>query len=186
MGIPAVFLDRDGTINVEKNYLYRIEDWEWIPGAIEAIKLINQMGYLAIVVTNQAGVARGYYSQEDVKLLHEKVNEILHRHGAKIDAFYYCPHHSEFGLIRDCQCRKPKPGMLLNAKEECEIDLDRSYLIGDKVIDMRAALAVGVQPIMVSTGYGQDESKKVPRTTLIELNLSSAVKRIFDINNMGT
>lgn len=178
MGIPAVFLDRDGTINVEKKYLYRIEDWEWIPRAIEAIKLINQMGYLAIVVTNQAGVARGYYSEDDVKTLHTQVDEVLAAYGARIDAYYYCPHHPDFSKPGNCDCRKPAPGMLLRAKEDLDIDLEMSYLVGDKVSDIEAALVLRVKPIFVLTGYGAFERPKVPEYVKISRDLISAINLI--------
>lgn len=178
MSRPAVFLDRDGTINVEKEYLYRIEDWEWIPGAIEAIKRINQMGYLAIVVTNQAGVARGYYGESDVVALHRKVDEMLANEGAWIDGYYYCAHHKEYGEIRDCLCRKPSPGMLFEAKRDFDIDLKKSYMIGDKAIDMQAALNAGVVPIMVMTGYGKVEHAQIRSQVQVERDLLSAVKRI--------
>jgi D-glycero-D-manno-heptose 1,7-bisphosphate phosphatase len=151
----AIFLDRDGTINVEKGYLYRHEDWEWIPGAVDAIRRLNELGYLVIVVTNQAGVARGFYGDEEVLSLHDKVHAELFRAGARIDDFFYCPHHPEYGGRVSCQCRKPKPGMLLRAAERHRIDPRRSYLIGDRESDMEAAQAAGVRPLLVATGYGQ-------------------------------
>ena len=160
MSTPAIFLDRDGTLNVEKEYLHRIEDWEWIPGAVEAIRLINDMGYLAIVVTNQAGVARGLYTEADVLSLHSKVDDMLRLASAKIDAYYYCPHHPDHGDHRLCQCRKPEPGMLLAAQRHWDIDLEKSYMIGDKAIDMEAGARVGASPILVMTGYGKEEQKK--------------------------
>jgi D-glycero-D-manno-heptose 1,7-bisphosphate phosphatase len=162
MSRPAVFLDRDGTINVEKEYLHRIEDWEWVPGAIEAIRRINDMGYLVIVVTNQAGVARGYYDEAQLHALHAAVDGLLDVTGAHIDAYYYCPHHPEFGEIRDCQCRKPAPGMLLAAQRDFGIDLSRSFMVGDKAIDVEAGQRAGVSPVLVMTGYGKEEQRKLP------------------------
>ena len=121
----TVFLDRDGTINVEKNYLYRLEDFEFIPKAPEAIAMLNKCGYQVIVVSNQAGVARGYYTEDDVKKLHKYINLRLKEYNAHIDAFYYCPHHPDKGfegeikeLKIDCDCRKPKIGMLEKAKKD--------------------------------------------------------------------
>jgi len=153
----AVFLDRDGTINVDKNHLYKAEDWEWIPGAEDAIKCFNELGFLVIVATNQSGIARGLYSSEDVNFLHSYVNMLLLRSKAKIDAYYYCPHHPDFGEVRDCPCRKPKPGMLLKAQQDYNIDLENSFMIGDKSSDILAGQAAGATPLLVAAGYGKDE-----------------------------
>lgn len=176
----AVFLDRDGTINVEKNYLYKIEDWEWTPRAIDAIKLINKAGYLAIVVSNQAGVARGYYTENDVEHLHSQVDMMLAEQGAHIDAYYYCPHHTEMGEIRDCECRKPKSGMLIQAQQEWNIDLENSFMVGDKLIDAEAAIRVGVTPVLVMTGYGKVESQLAFEKIKLCNNLFDTVSFIFD------
>ncbi len=150
----AVFLDRDGTLNVEKNYLYRIEDWEWIPGSVEALRKLNVAGWRVVVVTNQAGIARGYYGEAELARLHEFVRDEAQRQGAHIDAFYHCPHHPEFGDDTDCECRKPKPGMLLRAAADLSLDLRRSYLVGDRESDIEAAEVCGVRPLLVETGYG--------------------------------
>lgn len=157
MSRAAVFLDRDGTINVEKQYLYRYEDWEWTPGAIDAIKMFNANGFLVIVVSNQAGIARGLYSELDVRLLHEKVDWELCSQGAKINAYYYCPHHPEFGNKIVCGCRKPAPELLFRAQKDWGIELSRSFMIGDKADDVKAGQAAGVKSILVSTGYGTTE-----------------------------
>ena len=157
MSRAAVFLDRDGTINVEKQYLYRYEDWEWTPGAIDAIKLFNANGFLVIVVSNQAGIARGLYSELDVRLLHEKVDWELCSQGAKINAYYYCPHHPDFGNKIVCGCRKPAPELLFRAQKDWGIELSRSFMIGDKADDVKAGQAAGVKSILVSTGYGTTE-----------------------------
>lgn len=179
MGKAAVFLDRDGTLNVEKEYLHRWEDWEWIPGAIDAIRRLNEAGFLVIVTTNQSGIARGYYTEADVLALHQRVDEDLTRHGARIDAYYYCPHHPQYGENRDCVCRKPEPGMLLQAAREHDIDLSRSYMIGDKAADVEAALAVDAIPILVLTGYGVEEQKNVPPATVIVQDVGRAVEWIL-------
>ncbi|MDA8363174.1 MAG: D-glycero-beta-D-manno-heptose 1,7-bisphosphate 7-phosphatase [Gammaproteobacteria bacterium] len=150
----AVFLDRDGTINVEKNYLHRLADWEWIPGAVDAILRLNRAAYLVIVVTNQAGIARGMYGEEEVRRLHDQIDAMLAPLGARIDAYYYCPHHPDFGDRTSCSCRKPAPGMILQAQRDWDIDLSRSYIVGDKIADIEAGLAAGVTPILVATGYG--------------------------------
>lgn len=145
---PAAFLDRDGVLNVDKGYVSRPEDFVWIKGAKDAVKYLNDRGHLVIVVTNQAGVARGYYSEEDVQNLHLWINEELRKMGAHIDAFYYCPHHPE---VKDgpyaikCNCRKPAPGLLLRALQEWPINKNESFMIGDKEADLKAAEAVGIQ-----------------------------------------
>ncbi len=174
----AVFLDRDGTINVEKNHLYKPEEWEWIPGSLEAIRGLNRLGYLVIVVTNQAGVARGLYSSADVDRLHEHVDALLAVAGAKIDGYYYCPHHPGYGEIRNCACRKPKPELLFRAQAEHAIDLRNSYMVGDKASDVLAGYAAGVTPILVMTGYGQRELSKAGAKTLEAANLFEAFRLI--------
>lgn len=178
---PAVFLDRDGTLNVEKNYLHRIEDWEWIPGAVEAIKLINQMGFLAVVVTNQAGIARGYYQADDVRLLHQQVDELLALQSARIDAYYFCPHHPQFGEKQLCDCRKPEPGMLLAASRDLGIDLTKSFVIGDKVTDIETAKNLGIPYFLVLTGYGK-KYKMVCAQDCITTDVLTAVKIIKKLN----
>jgi len=161
---PAVFLDRDGTINVEKDYLHRVEDFEFIPGAPEAIRSLNDAGFLVVVVTNQSGVARGLYSEEDVVRLHDHLRRVLQTFGAAVDAFYYCPHHPEHGTgdyAVPCTCRKPEPGMLRQAAEDLCIDLKKSWIIGDKLADVEAGQAVGCRAILVETGYGRSEREKL-------------------------
>jgi D-glycero-D-manno-heptose 1,7-bisphosphate phosphatase len=160
----AVFLDRDGTINVEKEYLHKVEDFKFIDGAPGAIRALKRAGYLVIVVTNQSGVARGYYSLDDVANLHEYIQGELAKSGSAIDAFYVCPHHPTEGTgeyRRECDCRKGAPGMLLQAARDHNIDLSRSFMVGDKVADIEAAENAGCKPIMVLTGYGQSEAHKL-------------------------
>jgi len=151
----AVFFDRDGTLNEEVHYLHKIEDFKWIEGAIDAIKYCNDNGYLAIVITNQSGVARGYYPESDIMKLYDWMNADLAKHGAHLDGIYYCPHHptgkvKEYAI--DCDCRKPKPGMLLKAQKEHDIDLKSSYLIGDGARDVECAEAAGVKGIRYMGG----------------------------------
>lgn len=144
----VLFLDRDGVINVDIGYLFDPAQLEFIPGAIEAMKEAQIRGYDIIVVTNQSGVARGYYTEEDVKALHAEMSRRLETDGVKILAYYYCPHHPE-GTVesykQDCNCRKPKPGMLIRAIEEWNIDIDGSFLVGDKPSDVQAAEAIGMR-----------------------------------------
>ena len=154
---PAVFLDRDGTINVEKDYLHRAEDFTFIAGVPDAIRRLREAGFLVVVVTNQSGVARGYYPREAVCRLHEHLQQELRRHGAAIDGFYVCPHHPTEGVGDyriDCDCRKGAPGMLLQAARDHAIDLDRSFMVGDKLADIEAGQAAGCSSLLVRTGYG--------------------------------
>lgn len=153
----AVFMDRDGTINEEVSYLSRMEQLRIYPQAFEAIRLINAAGMKAVVVTNQSGIARGYFTEDFVRSVHDRINELLRADGAHIDGFYVCPHHPVYGngiYKQHCSCRKPKPGMLLQAAEEMNIDLTRSYMIGDMLKDIEAGKKAGTSAILVKTGYG--------------------------------
>jgi D,D-heptose 1,7-bisphosphate phosphatase len=144
---PAVFLDRDGVLNVDRGYVYRPEEFEWIPGAKAAIKALNDTGYYVFVLTNQSGIARGYYSEEDVQALHRWMAAELQAEGAHIDGFEYCPYHPEGTVARYRRAsdrRKPAPGMILDCLARFPVDVSRSYLIGDKPHDLQAAAAAGV------------------------------------------
>ena len=155
---PAVFLDRDGTINVEKDYLYKVEDFEFIPGVPEAIKSLKDAGFLVIVVSNQSGIGRGYFDEQAVEVLHRHIQEELAGYGTSIDAFYFCPHHPEKGVgdyKTTCDCRKGEPGMLLQAADEYNIDLENSYMVGDKLADIEAGRRAGCEQVLVLTGYGE-------------------------------
>jgi D-glycero-D-manno-heptose 1,7-bisphosphate phosphatase len=161
----AVFLDRDGTINVEREYLRRVEDFAFIEGSVKAIRRLREAGFLVIVVTNQSGVARGYFDLAEVEMLHQHLQEELRLLGTQVDAFYICPHHPEEGIgefRRDCDCRKGSPGMLLQAAAEHNIDLRRSFMVGDKVADVEAGLAAGCRALLVLTGHGGKEITKLP------------------------
>ncbi len=178
----AVFLDRDGTINVEKEYLYRCEDFEFIPGVPQAIARLNRAGYLVIVVSNQSGIARGMYREADVDKLHVYINRQLRAFNARIDQFYYCPHHPDVGVEpyrRQCTCRKGQPGMLLRAAEEFLVDLDASYMIGDKVADIDAAVAAGCTPMLVLTGYGVKTRGRIDADIAVYPDLPAAVEAIL-------
>jgi len=147
---PAAFLDRDGVLNVDHGYVYRPEQLEWIAGAPETVRLLNEAGYFVIVITNQSGVARGYYDEAAVHKYHAHMQERLRAQGAHIDAFYYCPHHPDGAVKKlaiSCLCRKPKPGMLEQAAREWPIDLTRSFFIGDNDNDMIAAATFGIRGI---------------------------------------
>ena len=161
----AIFLDRDGTINKYVGFLRNIDDFELIDGVAEAIRKINESGYLAVVVTNQPVVARGEVSFEELEEIHNKMETLLGKEGAYLDAIYYCPHHPHKGyegerpeLKIDCDCRKPKPGMLLNAAADFNIDLSRSWMVGDGENDIKAGINAGCKTVLLSNGdesYGQ-------------------------------
>ncbi len=160
----AVFLDRDGTLIAEVNYLSHPEQVRLLPGAANAVRALNTAGMLVIVVTNQAGVARGYFPESRIAEVHARLAELLAEHGACIDAFYYCPHHATEGVGEyrvECECRKPKPGMLLTAAREWNIDLARSWMVGDKPSDAEAGIAAGCRAILVQTGHGTELNNAV-------------------------
>lgn len=154
-----VFLDRDGTINKEVDYLYRPEDLVILPEVTSALRRLKEHGFRLVVVTNQAGVARGYYKEEDVKTLHDALNRRLSKEGAEIDQFFYCPHHPVHGISEykvECHCRKPETGMFEMAEAYFQVDKAHSYMIGDKLLDTEAGNRYGVSSILVGTGYGKD------------------------------
>lgn len=159
----AVFLDRDGTINKYVGFLRNIDEFELIDGVADAIKKINAFGYLAIVITNQPVIARGEVSFEELEVIHNKMETLLGKEGAYLDAIYYCPHHPHKGyegerpeLKFDCDCRKPKPGMLLKAANDFNIDLSLSWMIGDGEIDIKAGINAGCKNALIGEGaYGQ-------------------------------
>lgn len=154
----AVFFDRDGTINEEVGYLSRLGDLKLYPNTPEAIRKLKDKGFLAIVVTNQSGVARGFFDESFVKEVFDKINEMLAKKGTRLDAMYYCPHHPNYGnqqYRKTCLCRKPEPGLLIQAAEDLDIDLKRSYVVGDMLRDMDIANKVGAKGVLVKTGYGK-------------------------------
>jgi histidinol-phosphate phosphatase family protein len=152
----AVFIDRDGTINRDVPYCSRPEDFELLPGAAEAIRLLNEHGFKVVVVTNQSGIARGYFTEEMLARIHDKMRTELARHGAHVDAIYYCPHHPD----DNCDCRKPKPKMVLQAAEDLDIDLSQSYVIGDDQKDMELARRAGCKA-GIRVGKPEDEGDVV-------------------------
>jgi D-glycero-D-manno-heptose 1,7-bisphosphate phosphatase len=159
----TAFLDRDGVLNVDKGYVHRPEDLEWIAGAPEAVRLLNRAGYRVVVITNQSGVARGLYDEQAVHRFHAHMQARLAEHGAHVDTFYYCPHHpdgrvSQFAIA--CDCRKPKAGLLQQAEHDGPVDKTRSFLVGDKDHDLAAARAFGIR------GF-RFEAEKEPLSGLI-------------------
>jgi D-glycero-D-manno-heptose 1,7-bisphosphate phosphatase len=153
----AVFLDRDGTINREVHYLSRPEQLELLPGAVEGMRRLRTAGHLLVLVTNQAGVARGYLSEDDVRAVHKRLREMLRAKGIELDAIYYCPHHPEGqgAYRRVCPNRKPGTGMYRQAARDLGLDLARCTVIGDKVTDLLPGIGLGCRTILVRTGYGQ-------------------------------
>jgi D-glycero-D-manno-heptose 1,7-bisphosphate phosphatase len=152
---PALFLDRDGVINVDRNYVYRVEDFEWIEGAVETIKTFNQRGWWVFVVTNQSGIARGFYSEDQMQELHVWLAKELETRGARIDRIYHCPYHEDGTIERyrkDSFDRKPKPGMLLQAMTDFPVIKERSLMIGDKQADLEAAKAAGIRGFLFTGG----------------------------------
>ncbi len=170
----VVFLDRDGTINVEVDYLHKKEDFKFEENADKAIKIINDLGYKVIVVTNQSGIARGYYTENDLKTLHVYLDEELKKIGAKVDAYYYCPHHPNAKLDEykiDCECRKPEIGMFMEAAKDFSIDFSNSIIVGDKISDLEAGVRLGMKTVLVETGHGAEEKDKIYFKTDICKNL---------------
>ena len=179
----AIFLDRDGTINEDTGYVSHPDELIIYPWAAAAVRLINESGLKAFVITNQSGVARGLYTEETLRAIHERMCEEFAREGARIDAIYYCPHHPDFGDIKLCECRKPRPGMLHRAACEHRIDLTRSYVIGDKASDMNLAASVGAAGVLVMTGYGRETHAEPERwpcePSILASDLMEAVRIIL-------
>ncbi len=149
----AIFIDRDGTINIDKDYLTEPEGVEFIKGSPEAIKLANELGLRVIIISNQSGVARGIMTLAQVDAVNSRLVAMLGERGAKVDAIYYCPHHPEYGDRIECSCRKPGIGMLLRARYEFGVDLSRSFVVGDKWSDVKCGENAGSLTSLVRTGY---------------------------------
>ena len=157
MGSPAVFLDRDGTINEEVGYLSDPSQVNLIPGAADAIARLRAAGFKLVVVTNQSGIARGLFTVKELHHVNQALEKLLNENGAGIDAFYFCPHHPMHGEKVTCECRKPKPGMAIKAAKELDLDLSRSYFVGDKVSDIELGINAGGKTVLVLTGYGMED-----------------------------
>jgi D-glycero-D-manno-heptose 1,7-bisphosphate phosphatase len=151
-GKPAIFLDRDGTLNEPVGFVNHLSMFRLFPWTVDAIRLINREGYLAVVVTNQSGVARGLYTEELVDEVHGRFEKTLADAGAHLDGIYYCPHGP---MQTECDCRKPKPGMLHRAQHDLDVDLARSVVIGDSYSDLELGWSVGARSALVLTGFGQ-------------------------------
>lgn len=162
MAKVAIFLDRDGVINQDTGYVGSVDDFHFIDGVIEAMQLLKKKGYCLVVVTNQSGIARGYFTEEAFMQLTEWMDWSLADRDVDLDGIYYCPHHPEASVEayrQQCDCRKPAPGMLLDAAKHLKLDMAASYLVGDKLSDLQAAKAAGVgHPMLVKSGQSLDES----------------------------
>lgn len=187
MARPAIFLDRDGTINEDIGYVSSPDELIIYPYAAGAVRLINEAELKVIVITNQSGIARQLYDESTLATIHERLIDELSRDGARIDGVYYCPHHPHIGnaLYRQhCECRKPSPGMLHQAAREHDIDLDRSYIVGDKASDMNLATNAGARGALVLTGYGRETLANRDRwpcaPAIIADDLLDAVRQILD------
>jgi D-glycero-D-manno-heptose 1,7-bisphosphate phosphatase len=162
---PAVFLDRDGTLIEEVHYLDRHDRLALFPWSIDAVRVLNRAGFAVVVVTNQAGVARGLFDEAFVEEVHRSLARRFAAGGARLDGFYYCPHHPDASVAayrRACECRKPKPGLLHQAARDHDLALTRSFIVGDRWSDVALAEAVGAQGVLVRTGYGAVEAAARP------------------------
>ena len=159
----AVFLDRDGTVNTEVDYLSSVKDLRLIKNAAKAIRILNQNKVKVIIVTNQSGISRGIFSIDDLNNVHNELKRRLRRNGAHIDAIYYCPHHPD----EKCSCRKPKKGMFEKAAKDFDLKLNKCYVVGDKLTDIKAAHNISAKGILVRTGYGKLEQNKLMDADII-------------------
>lgn len=185
-GKPAVFLDRDGVLNEDRGYVHRWEDFSFLPGAIDALRQLQQKGYLLVVITNQSAIARGLCTEADVLALHERMRAFLRERGIELAGIYYCPHHPQ-GSVSDyaiaCACRKPEPGMILRAAQAHGIDLSRSLLVGDKLSDLEAGRAAGIPSLYLVVPPGQDEDlSSLPGVQRVS-GLSEVVERMSTLKD---
>ncbi|MGO8990584.1 MAG: D-glycero-beta-D-manno-heptose 1,7-bisphosphate 7-phosphatase [bacterium] len=156
----AVFLDRDGTINEEMGYVNHVERFHLLPRVGQAIRLLNERGWKAVVITNQSGVARGYFQESLIHEIHQRMQDLLKKEGAHLDGIYYCPHHPDVGVFpyrQKCRCRKPATGLIEDAVKELDLDPSASYVVGDRGMDIEFGRQVGAKAILVLTGYGKGE-----------------------------
>ena len=160
---PAVFLDRDGTVIEEGGYLNRLDRVSFFPWSVDAVRVLGDAGLRVVVVTNQAGVARGYFDEQFVRATHALIDERMRNGRARIDGYYYCPHHPDGRVASyraECDCRKPKPGMILRAARELDIDVARSFVVGDRWLDVEMGRAAGATTVLVKTGYGLEDDDR--------------------------
>ena len=185
---PAIFMDRDGTLSHEVGYVNHASRFRLYSFSVDAVRLINRSGFLAVVVTNQAGVARGYFPESLIHEIHASLGAAMEAGGARLDGIYFCPHHPSVGeppYRQDCDCRKPRPGLLLRAEAELGVDLEHSYVVGDRLGDLELAWAVGAKGVLVRSGYGLGElTYHAPgwrrQPDIVAEHLLEAVTRIAD------
>ncbi len=185
---PAVFLDRDGTINEQMGYINHISRFQILPGVAEAIRRLNEARIPVVVVTNQSGLARGYFPAELLVAVHEKMTALLAEDGAHVDGIYVCPHHPEAKQEEyrvNCDCRKPKAGLLVRAAAEMGLDLAHSFVVGDRWSDLKTAKACGALPVLVLTGYGRGDAQYIGPTQEVQpafvgVDLAEAVQWILE------
>ena len=184
----AVFLDRDGTINEQMGYINHLSRFQLLPGVGRAIERLNQAGWPVVVVSNQSGVARGYFPPDLVEEVHDLMVELLSRDGARLDGIYYCPHHPRAELDdfrRECNCRKPRTGLFEQAALDLNLDLSESYVVGDRSSDLKAGRNIGAKSILVLTGYGRGEleyvlPRKGVKPDFVAETLNDAVDHILN------
>lgn len=180
----AVFLDRDGNIIHDPGYLSDLKKFRFYKNSVKGLKLLQDSGFKLVVLTNQSGVARGFYGEDFVKATHKYMSGLLEKHGVKIDAYYYCPHHVDASVEKykkDCECRKPKTGMIDMAVKKFKIDLKKSWSIGDKLTDVKLGKNAGTKTALVLTGKGKKQERKIDAKTkpdIVSANLYSAAKKI--------
>lgn len=182
----AVFLDRDGTMIHETGYLSRIEDLRWFPYTADAIRLLHRAGFLVCVTTNQGGIGLGLYTEDTMQSLHRQMAATLEAAGARVDGWFHCPHHPSAlveALRVDCDCRKPKPGMIRQAAARFGVDLSASFVVGDKMADIGSAEQAGARGILVRTGYGEDTVRAnggaVPGAAYVAMDLMEATSWVL-------
>lgn len=183
----GLFFDRDGTLNTELDYLSRPEELQLIPNAARAIREANDFGVKVFIITNQSGIARGLFTETDLEAIHERLRAMLAAEGARIDAIYTCPHHPDYGTTpykRDCDCRKPKPGMLHKARNDYGIRLAQSFVIGDRCIDMQAGRAAGCSTALVLTGYGAVDRHECETADSVDIVADNAYDAWRQIRNL--
>ncbi len=175
---PAVFIDRDGTLIEERDYLADPEGLALVAGSVDALLVLREAGYALVVVTNQSGIARGLYEEEDYRRVARRLDEVLEEAGTPVDATYYCVHHPDF--TGPCACRKPGTGMHRRAQRDLDLDLVRSWYVGDKITDVLPAVELGGRGILVRTGFGREEEHAVPPGVLVRDDLREAACAIVD------
>lgn len=178
--MKLIILDRDGVINYDSDdYIKNVDEWQPLPGSLEAVARLNQAGYCVAVASNQSGLARGYFDLHTLSLMHRKMQTLLSGHGGSIDGIFYCPH----GPDDECDCRKPKPGMLLDILQRFQADSESTIFIGDTINDMKAARSAGIAPVLVRTGKGESTLDLLEDNGFVEVpvfaDLSAAVNTIL-------